>query len=86
MRHMREARWLARPNGVEIAIAQQVAALLAPSISAEPASAAPGDITTIVGGGSSGLGDGGPATSAMLGDPWGLARSGGSLYISDSST
>lgn len=45
-----------------------------------------GTITTVAGNGSAGFsGDGGPATSAQLNDPVGLAfDSGGRLYISDS--
>ena len=44
-----------------------------------------GIITTVVGNGNSGFsGDGGPATSAMIGEPWGLAiDSAGNMYISD---
>jgi hypothetical protein len=43
-----------------------------------------GDIYTIAGGGAGGLGDGGPATSAELSDPLGLAvRGDGSLVIAD---
>jgi PKD repeat protein len=41
-------------------------------------------ITTIVGGGAGGLGDGGPAGSAQLGGPYGVAAdSAGNLYIAD---
>ncbi len=44
-----------------------------------------GVITTVAGGGSSGLGDNGPATSAQLYIPTGVAvDSGGNLYITDS--
>jgi uncharacterized protein (TIGR03437 family) len=43
-----------------------------------------GVITTVAGGGSNGLGDGGPATSAQLGGPGGVAVDGsGNLYIAD---
>jgi uncharacterized protein (TIGR03437 family) len=43
-----------------------------------------GVITTVAGGGSSGLGDNGPATSAQLYIPWGVAvDSAGNLYIAD---
>jgi uncharacterized protein (TIGR03437 family) len=43
-----------------------------------------GVITTVAGGGSSGLGDNGPATSAQLNQPWGVAvGSAGDLYIAD---
>ncbi len=57
--------------------------LLVPITALQPAAAAPGDIVTVAGGGDGDLGDGGPATSAKLAFPWGLARSGGRLYISD---
>jgi len=60
--------------------------MLGPVVRAQSAAAAPGDITTIVGGGIHGLKDGGPATSAELARPWGLARSGANLYVSDSQT
>jgi hypothetical protein len=44
-----------------------------------------GTITTFAGGGNSGLGDNGPATSAILQSPQGLAvDTGGNLYIADS--
>ncbi len=43
-----------------------------------------GVITTVAGGGSVVPGDNGPATSAMLYEPWGLALdSAGNLYIAD---
>ncbi len=43
-----------------------------------------GTITTVAGGGNQGLGDGGPATSASLGGPSGVAvDSAGNLYIAD---
>jgi sugar lactone lactonase YvrE len=43
-----------------------------------------GDIYTVAGGGTSGLGDGGPATSAELGFPTGLAvDAAGNLVVSD---
>jgi sugar lactone lactonase YvrE len=43
-----------------------------------------GVITTVAGGGSSGLGDNGPATSAQLSGPSGVAvDAGGNLYIAD---
>jgi trimeric autotransporter adhesin len=43
-----------------------------------------GIITTIAGGGADGLGDGGPATSAQLSSPQGVAVDGaGNLYIAD---
>jgi sugar lactone lactonase YvrE len=44
-----------------------------------------GIITTVIGNGKSGYsGDGGPATSAMIGEAWGLAiDSAGTIYISD---
>jgi uncharacterized protein (TIGR03437 family) len=43
-----------------------------------------GTITTVAGGGNQGLGDGGPATSASLFDPSGIAvDSAGNLYIAD---
>ncbi len=44
-----------------------------------------GVITTIAGGGTSGAGDGGPATSAQLAEPAGLSYNSGNLYISDAS-
>jgi len=46
---------------------------------------ATGIITTFAGGGSGGLGDGGPATAAMLNNPIGVAvDASGNLYIADS--
>ncbi|HEX2232245.1 MAG TPA: hypothetical protein VHG69_02655, partial [Thermoleophilaceae bacterium] len=49
-----------------------------------PAAAAPGDISTVAGNGSSGYsGDGGPATSAGMGTPLGAAMSGGDLLVPD---
>ncbi len=46
--------------------------------------AATGIITTFAGGGTpNGIGDGGPATAAVLGDPIGLVISRGSLYITE---
>ena len=43
-----------------------------------------GIISTIAGGGSGGLGDGGPATSATLASPYGVIRKGnGNIYIAD---
>jgi sugar lactone lactonase YvrE len=45
---------------------------------------ATGVITTVAGGGTAGLGDGGPATSAELGDPYAVAvDSSGHLFIAD---
>ena len=45
-----------------------------------------GIITTVAGGGTSGLGDGGPATSAQLNRPWSVALdAAGDLYIADTS-
>ena len=44
-----------------------------------------GIITTFAGGGGSGIGDGGAATSAQLNQPWGLsADTNGNVYIADS--
>ncbi len=73
-----------RPAGTVLATCL-VAATLGAVLSAAPAAAAPGDITTIAGGGSpaDGLGDGGPATAAALRGPWGLKRVGGRLYVSE---
>ena len=52
---------------------------------AAAAIAAPGDINTIAGTGTEGFsGDGGPASSAEFDFPWGLASSGGDLYVTDS--
>ena len=50
-----------------------------------PSGAAQGDIATVAGTGSQGFsGDGGPATSAMLDNPMGVAVDGaGSLYVAD---
>jgi hypothetical protein len=43
-----------------------------------------GDICTVAGGGTDGLGDGGPATSAQLDDPEGVAvGASGSVLIAD---
>jgi uncharacterized protein (TIGR03437 family) len=43
-----------------------------------------GIINTIAGNGTCGYsGDGGPATSAQIGDPWGLAASGTQIYVAD---
>jgi hypothetical protein len=43
-----------------------------------------GDIYTVAGGGTGGLGDGGPATSAQLAGPWGVTLdSSGNLVIAD---
>jgi sugar lactone lactonase YvrE len=44
-----------------------------------------GIITTVAGGGSpaTGIGDGGPATAALLGKPWGILVRGGALYITE---
>lgn len=51
---------------------------------ADTALAAPGIITTVAGGGSSGLGDGGLATNAQLSTPFGVAVDGaGSFYIAN---
>jgi uncharacterized protein (TIGR03437 family) len=45
-----------------------------------------GIIKTIAGSGTCGYsGDGGPATSAKIGDPWGLAASGTQIYVADRS-
>ncbi|MEN3316007.1 MAG: trimeric autotransporter adhesin [Acidimicrobiaceae bacterium] len=72
-----------RRSRAALAVGALVAALVVPLAALEPAAAAPGDITTVAGGGGGGLGDGGPATAAKLAFPWGLARSGGTLYVSD---
>jgi sugar lactone lactonase YvrE len=46
--------------------------------------ASTGVITTVAGGGNSGLGDGGPATSASLSFPWGVTLdASGNLFIAD---
>ena len=58
----------------------------APLARPEPAAATTNVITTYAGGGTGGLGDGGPATDAELVFPHGLAVDGaGSLYIADRS-
>lgn len=50
-----------------------------------PAAAAPGDITTVAGGGApkDGVGDGGLATQALLKAPWGLDESAGNLVVAE---
>ncbi|MGI8777345.1 MAG: NHL repeat-containing protein [Acidimicrobiales bacterium] len=53
-------------------------------VSATPAAAAPGDITTIAGGNPGPpSGNGGLATAASLPDPWGLKGVGSTLYVSE---
>ena len=69
-------------------LAWTCAAAVGAGLSAAPAAtAAPGDISTFAGTGVGGFsGDGGPATSAELNGPGGLAVDGaGSLYIADTS-
>src|SRR5207248_398788 len=45
---------------------------------------APGNVATVAGNGTAGYsGDGGKATSAKLSEPFGVALSGGQLYIAD---
>jgi hypothetical protein len=45
-----------------------------------------GDIYTVAGGGTHGLGDGGPATKAGLFEPWGVTIDpAGDLFIADTS-
>lgn len=54
------------------------------TVGAGPANAAPGDIVTVAGTGTTGFaGDGGPATSADLASPRGVADSGAALYVAD---
>lgn len=64
-----------------------LAAAVAVALAAAGAAiAAPGDITTVAGNDpfayEGGVGDGGPATSASLVSPWGVALAGGKLFLS----
>lgn len=60
-------------------------ATLATAVVASPASAGPGDITTVAGGGApaDGVGDGLPATQALLLAPWSVEELNHELYISE---
>lgn len=65
-------------------VAAVAAIALTVTVAAGPAAAAPGDIVTIAGTGTAGFsGDGGPAASADLADPRGVADSGTALYVAD---
>jgi len=74
---------LATPNGVTVGNGGDI--YIADIENARVRKVSPsGIITTVAGGGNGGLGDGGPATSAFLGGPTGVAvDSTGNLYIAD---
>jgi len=73
------------PRALALGISALVALSLSASASAGPAPLRPGSIATVAGNGSQGYGgDGGPARSAQLNSPFGVAVDGAhSLYISN---
>jgi uncharacterized repeat protein (TIGR01451 family) len=75
---------LSSPEGVAVDAAGNLYIADTANSRIREVSAAAGVITTVAGGGNAGLGDGGPAASAELNEPVGLAvDAAGDLYIAD---